>query len=187
MSLSGVLGRGSYRSVVAGTSSVRKIAPTYHPCAFELNQLNAAHNEVVKNFYVRDRIFDNKIEALKFVNGMYKFDPVRRQSFHMNDVMESVRRRSFWMTRIQQQRAINAKLVKDADEQGKPHPAEALRTADADAYFRPKSYKGAVNWPNFWQHDSSAHVVPKARWQRHPELKGITRVVSAATPQANDY
>lgn len=187
MSLSGVLGRGSYRSVVAGTSSARKIAPTYHPCSNELIQLNLAHNEVVKNFYVRDRIFDNKIEALKFANGMFKFNPRRRQEFHMNDVMQSVRRRSFWMTRIQQQRAINAQLVKEAEEQGRPHPAESLRTADADAYFRPKALKGAVNWPNFWQHESAAHVVPKARWQRHPELKGITRVVSAATPQANDY
>lgn len=187
MSVSGVLGRGSYRSVVAGTSSVRKIAPSYHPCSNELVELNRAHNEVVRDFYVRDRIFDNKIEALKFANGMFKFNPERRKRYHMEDVMPAIRRRSFWMTRIQQQRAINAQLVKAAEEQGRPHPAEALRTADADAYFRPKQFSGAVNWQNFWQHPSASHVVPQARWQRHPELKGITRVVSAATPQANDY
>jgi hypothetical protein len=187
MSVSGVLGRGSYRSVVAGTTAARKISPSYHPCANELVELNIAHDNVVRNFYVRDRIFDNKMEKLKIANGLFKFNPDRRKNFHMENVMQSIRRRSFWMTRIQQQRAINAQMVKEAEEQGRPHPAEALRTADSDAYFRPKQFKGAVNWPNFWQHDAYAHVVPKARWQRHPELKGITRVVSAATPQANDF
>lgn len=187
MSVSGVLGRGSYRSVVAGTSSVRKIAPSYHPCARELNELNCAHQDVIRKFYVRDRIFDNKMDRLKFANGMFKLSPDRRRKFHMEDVMQSIRRRSFWLVRIQQQRAINAQLVKEAEEQGKPHPAEALRTADSDAYFKPKQFKGAVNWPNFWQHESCRHMVPNARWQRHPELKGITRVASAASAQANDY
>lgn len=189
MPVSGVLGRGSYRSVIAGTHHANGSSPslTYHSCANELVSLNEAHREVVRLFYIRDRIFDNKTLKYQFVNGLYKFHPERRAAFHMNDVMQAIRRRSFWMQRIQQQRAINEKVAAEALARGAPHPSEALRTKDAAAYFSPRSLSAAVNWPNFWQHPSNAHLVPKVRWERHPELKGITRVVHRAAPQANDY
>ncbi|EAN93106.1 hypothetical protein C3747_276g11 [Trypanosoma cruzi] len=188
--MSGALGRGSYRSVVAGTRNVPQRL-TYYPCAYELMQLHKAHKEVIRHFYVRDKIFDNKFPTTALANGLFKFVPNRRESYHMREVMESIRRRSILMHRIQQQRAINAKVVEELEKgYGKESAAAMLcfTTPDSDAYFNPQRYQSVANaWPNYWQHPSTSHVVPKPRWRRVPELGGITRVQDPLTEQANDY
>lgn len=193
MSLSGVLGRGSYRSVIANSSGKKGLprnqpgTETFHACANEMIALNQAHAEVTKLFYVRDRIFDNKSPALAFANGIFKFAPQRRQIFHAQDLTQAIRRRSFWMMRIQRQRAINQALEEQASARGIPQPSSQLKSADADAYFRPKEHKTSVPWTDFWHHPSRQHLVPKPHWERHPELKGITRVHNPVRAQANDF
>lgn len=187
MSVSGALGRGSYRSVIAGSAEKRVTKPSYHAGAQELIALHLAHRNVIQNFYLRDKIFDPKFSALAFAKGIFQLSPTKRLYFHNRDLTESIRRRSIWMQRIQSQRKINAKLVEEAEQRGLPHPAEALRTPDAAAYFRPQDYKGSNSWPNFWQHESTRHVIPVAKWQRHPELGGITRVMQPVATQANDF
>lgn len=186
MSLSGALGRGTYRRVIAGAEH-NPVPARYHACADELIQLQAAHREVTRKFLVRDKIFDNKFSSNKIVNGLFKMTPARRESWHFNDVIPDIRRRSIWMKRIQQQRAINSQLEEEASKRNLPHPSSFLATADADAYFKPKSAKTVNNWPNFWQHPTAEHVVPRPQWQRHPELDGITRVAQSISHQANDY
>ncbi|KAG8344775.1 hypothetical protein ERJ75_001590100 [Trypanosoma vivax] len=188
--MSGALGHGSYRSVVAGTQNTpRRI--TYYPCAYELIQLRLAHKEVIRHFYIRDKIFDNKFPGTALANGLFKFVPNRRENYHMREVMESIRRRSVWMHRIKQQRALNAKVVNELEERhGKEAAASMLSfaTPDSDAYFAPHRYQHVANaWPNYWQHPSLSHVVPKPRWRRVAELGGITRVQDPLTEQANDY
>ncbi|RNF19211.1 hypothetical protein TcG_04636 [Trypanosoma cruzi] len=188
--MSGALGRGSYRSVVAGTRNVPHRL-TYYPCAYELMQLHKAHKEVIRHFYVRDKIFDNKFPTTALANGLFKFVPNRRESYHMREVMESIRRRSILMHRIQQQRAINAKVVEELEKGYGKESATAMlcfTTPDSDAYFNPQRYQSVANaWPNYWQHPSTSHVVPKPRWRRVPELGGITRVQDPLMEQANDY
>ncbi|ORC85673.1 uncharacterized protein TM35_000331300 [Trypanosoma theileri] len=188
--MSGALGHGSYRSVVAGTQNASQRL-TFYPCAYELIQLRRVNKEVIRHFYVRDKIFDNKFPGTALANGLFKFVPNRRESYHIREVMESIRRRSIWMHRIQKQREVNAKVAEGLEKQyGKEAAASMLSfaTPDSDAYFNPQRYQNVANaWPNYWQHPSACHVVPKPRWRRVPELGGITRVQDPLTEQANDY
>ncbi|KEG09297.1 hypothetical protein DQ04_05461020 [Trypanosoma grayi] len=188
--MSGALGRGSYRSVVAGTQNAPRRL-TFYPCTYELIQLHKAHREVMRHFLVRDKIFDNKFPGTALANGLFKFVPNRRENYHMREVMESIRRRAIWMSRIQRQRALNAKVEEALEKQHGKEAAMAMlsfTTPDSDAYFNPQRYQGVANaWPNYWQHPSASHVVPKPRWCRVPELGGITRVQDPLTEQANDY
>nr|CCD16054.1 unnamed protein product [Trypanosoma congolense IL3000] len=162
--MSGAFGRGSYRSVVAGTQNDLRRA-TFYPCAYELIQLHKAHKEVIRHFYVRDKVFDNKFPGTALANGLFKFVPNRRESYHMRELMESIRRRSIWMHRIKQQREINAKALAMLEQQhGEGFAADAISftTPDSDAYFAPQRYQDVANsWPNYWQHPSVRHVVPK--------------------------
>jgi hypothetical protein len=184
---SGALGRGSYRSVVAGVGPRR--IPTYYPCAYELIQLYRANRDVTRSFLVRDKVFDNKFPGTALANGLFKMVPNKRASFHAREVTEAIRHRTIWMQRIQQQRAINASILADARSVLSPEATVArfsYGTPDAAAYFSPQTYVGANNWPNYWQHPSTKHVVPRPRWRREPELGGITRVHDAvATPIAD--
>lgn len=185
---SGALGRGSFHSVVAGTQTRR--IPTYYTSAYELIQLHKAHQEVTRNFLVRDKVFDNKFPGCALANGLFKMVPNRRESFHARELTESIRNRSIWMQRIQQQRAINASILNRVAEQFSPAELErhfSYRTPDAGAYFQPQSYTAANNWPNYWQHPTEKHVVPNPRWRREPELGGITRVYDAVALSAADY
>lgn len=184
----GALGRGSYQSAIAGTVAHR--LPVYYPSAYELVQLHSSHREVVQNFLVRDKVFDNKFPASAVANGLFKMPPSRREMFHEKDVVESIRKRSIWMKRIAQQRAINAAILRRAEQEMSPQDMEArfsYRTPDADAYFNPSQYTAANNWPNYWQHPTERHVVPKPRWRRVPELDGITRVQDPLTLPAMDF
>lgn len=184
MSGSGALGRGSFHSVVAGVqrSSSR---PTYYHCSYELLQLHKAHLDVLHHFAVRDKVFDNKFPGCAMANGLFKFIPTRRERYHMRELMEAVRRRSIWMTRIANQRAINERILRRAAHAagggsgaGETELAKrfSFRTPDADAYFQPASFHAANTWPNFWQHPTQRHVIPQPRWRRVPELGNITRV-----------
>lgn len=185
MSFSGALGRGTYRRAIAGAENT--VPARYHACADELIQLKVAHREVTRKFLVRDKIFDNKFSSNRNVNGLFKMSPTRRDLWHFEDLCPDIRRRSIWMKRILQQRAINKQVEEDAERRNHPHPASSFVTADANAYFQPKSATTVNHWPNFWQHPSAEHVVPRPQWQRHPELDGITRVGHTVTHQANDY
>lgn len=185
---SGALGRGSYRSVVAGTRRTR--LPTYYPSSLELIELRKAHQEVTRNFLVRDKVFDNKFPGCALANGLFKMVPNRRESFHSVEVMESIRRRTLWMQRVRQQKAINTAILRRCSKEMTPEQMEkrfSYTTADSAAYFHPEVFSGANSWPNFWQHPSQSHVVPKPKWRRVPELGGITRVVSPVADQPMDY
>ncbi|PWU98340.1 hypothetical protein C4B63_12g390 [Trypanosoma cruzi] len=155
--MSGALGRGSYRSVVAGTRNVPHRL-TYYPCAYELMQLHKAHKEVIRHFYVRDKIFDNKFPTTALANGLFKFVPNRRESYHMREVMESIRRRSILMHRIQQQRAINAKVVEELE---KGYGKESARLCFAS--------------PRRILTPTLTHSVIKV-WRMHGQITGSTRV-----------
>lgn len=184
----GALGRGSYRTVVAGTHMNR--LPTYYPGSLELIELHRAHQEVLRNFFVRDKTFDNKFPGCAMANGLFKMVPNKRENFHSREVMDSVRRRTIWIQRLKQQRAINAAILSRAAKELTREQMEArfsYATPDTDAYFNPKSFTAANNFPNFWQHPTTIHVVPKPKWRRAPELGGITRVVEAVTMPSSDY
>jgi hypothetical protein len=188
MTASGALGKGTYRAVIAGLAEKREFTPKYHTCSTELLMLHQAHRAVLRSFYVRDKILDSKFPSNSRTNGLFRLIPRRRYAWHFANVMPSIRQRTIWMSRIHAQRKINAELIEAASKSGVEHPAAALATADAAAYFAPQSFAGANHWPNFWQHSSMRHVLPKAQWERHPELGGITRVsTSSLGRQANDY
>lgn len=184
---SGALGRGSYHSVVAGVNPRR--IPTYYSSSYELIQLFRANREVTRSFLVRDKIFDNKFPPGALANGLFKMVPNKRQSYHTRELTEAIRHRTIWIQRIQQQRAINAAILDDARKELSPEAMEtrfSYTTPDASAYFQPEAYVAANNWPNYWQHPTEKHVVPRPRWRREPELGGITRVRDAvATPIAD--
>ncbi|KAG5475516.1 hypothetical protein LSCM4_04098 [Leishmania orientalis] len=184
---SGALGRGSFHSVVAGANPNR--IPTYYNAAYELIQLHRAHRDVTRNFLVRDKVFDNKFPGCSLANGLFKMVPNKRDNFHTRELTESIRHRTIWAQRIQQQRAINTAILEDAKKELSPAQLEdrfSYRTPDAAAYFSPQEYTAANNWPNYWQHPTEKHVVPRPRWRREPELGGITRVRDAvATPVAD--
>ncbi|CCW61039.1 unnamed protein product [Phytomonas sp. EM1] len=186
--MSGALGRGSYRSVVAGTRLNN--LPTYYPCALELIELHKTHQEVLRLFYVRDRVFDNKFPGCSLANGLYKLVPNKRESFHSKEIMESIRRRTIWMQRIRQQRALNTTIL---DRASKAPPSTQVKarfsykTVDSDVYFNPLNYTEANSWPNYWQHPTVSHVIPQPKWARIPELGGITRVQDSILAPSMDY
>ncbi|KAL7697136.1 hypothetical protein N2W54_008245 [Lotmaria passim] len=184
---SGALGRGSYRSVVAGVNPRR--IPTYYSSAYELIQLYRANRDVTRSFLVRDKVFDNKFPGCALANGLFKMVPNRREGYHAREVTEAIRHRTIWIQRIQQQRAINAAILDDASKELTPAEMTtrfSYQTPDSAAYFSPQKYSAANNWPNYWQHPTEKHVVPRLRWRREPELGGITRVRDAvATPIAD--
>lgn len=164
--------------------------PTYYPASLELIELHKAHQEVLRNFYVRDKVFDNKFPGCAMANGLFKMVPNKRESYHTREVMESIRKRSLWIQRLKQQRAINAAILARASEELTPEQMQArfsYSTPDANAYFCPAEYTAANHYPNFWQHSTTIHVVPKPRWRRVPELGGITRVGDNALVPPADY
>eukprot|EP00796_Vickermania_ingenoplastis_P008853 gene8853-6233_t len=146
LQMSGALGRGSFHSVVAG--STPRFLPTYYSCSFELLQLHKAHLDVLQHFSVRDKVFDNKFPGFSIANGLFKMTPRRRESYHMKEVMQAIRTRSIWMSRIARQRSINEMIVRRAgptESQGILDNRFSYKTPDADA---------ANTWPNYWQHPS---------------------------------
>ena len=187
MTASGAFGKGTYRSVVAGIADKREFLPSYHACSSELMLLRQAHRAVLKSLYVRDKVMDSKFPENYALNGLFRLTPKRRYAWHFSNVMPNIRRRTIWMNRIQAQRRLNAELTEMAEKNGLPHPSSSLVTPDAAAYFSPQSFQGANNWPNYWQHESMKHVIPKVKWERHPELGGITRVSTSISRQANDF
>ncbi|KPI85210.1 hypothetical protein ABL78_5755 [Leptomonas seymouri] len=184
---SGALGRGSYRSVVAAANPRR--IPTYYPSTYELIQLYRANRDVTRGFLVRDKVFDNKFPGTALANGLFKMVPNKRENYHSRELVEAIRHRTIWIQRIQQQRAINAAILEDAEKELTPEAMVSrfsYQTPDAAAYFSPQKYAAANNWPNYWQHPTEKHVVPRPRWRREPGLGGITRVHDAvATPIAD--
>jgi hypothetical protein len=141
-------------------------------------QLLKANDEVYRAFMVRDKIFDCKFPANTKVNGLFKLHPLRRERWHVDNVMPAIRRRTFWMHRIQAQRTRNAAATEGLIPR---------QCADFNCYFRPRQATGTNSWPNFWQHPDAQHVIPKIQWERHPELGGITRVKQNFIQQANDF
>eukprot|EP00796_Vickermania_ingenoplastis_P000416 gene416-222_t len=173
----GGAGSWSFHSVVAG--STPRFLPTYYSCSFELLQLHKAHLDVLQHFSVRDKVFDNKFPGFSIANGLFKMTPRRRESYHMKEVMQAIRTRSIWMSRIARQRSINEMIVRRAgptESQGILDNRFSYKTPDADAYFKPLDYRSANTWPNYWQHPSQKYVIPRPSWRRVPELDGITRV-----------
>jgi hypothetical protein len=185
MSFSGALGRGTYHSVIAGSSTA--LPAVYHSCANEIAQLDEAHRTVQKKLLIRDGVFNNKFPEAAKMNGMYRLPPKRRNAWHIQEVMPAIRKRSMLLERVRRQQQINAGLVDEAKERGQPDPRAALVTADSAVYFAPLRQTTHNAWPNFWQHPSQRHVVPAPKWERHPELGGITRVHDNVSAYATDY
>lgn len=189
MSGSGALGRGSFYSVIGGTQ--QQFRPTYYPSAYELLQLHRTHLQVLNHFSVRDRIIDNKFPGCSFANGLFKLGPIKRENYHMKDVMRIIRKRSILISRINNQRAINNQIIEHANNKLTPEQVKrrfSFQTPDSDAYFNPQRYTTANNWPNYWQHPTQRHVIPRPSWRRVPELDNITRVEDPLTSQlALDY
>lgn len=198
--MSGALGRGSYHSVIAGTKQWSR--PTYYSSSYELIQLHKAHLDVLNHFAVRDKVIDNKFPGCSFANGLFKFVPSRRENYHHRELMEAIRRRSLWMTRIQHQRAINAMIIDRArgsamskdfqTKQGVRRSTLKARfsfsTPDVNAYIQPDKHTVANTWPNYWQHPTQKHVIPHPRWKRIPELDNVTRVQESFDgPTMMDY
>lgn len=189
MSGSGALGRGSFYSVIGGSKPYFR--PTYYPSAYELLQLHRTHLQILNNFAVRDKVIDNKFPGCSFANGIFKLGPRKRENYHMKELMELIRKRSILMTRINNQRAINNRIFHSAS---KILTAEQLKkrfsfqTPDSNVYFNPQLYTAANTWPNYWQHPTQKHVIPRPRWSRVPEFDNITRVQEPLTyPLALDY
>lgn len=175
----GSAGRGSYQSVLAG--AVYKITASYHPCALELLTLQKYNSRVVKSFLIRDKIIDNLSPDRWVANGHFRLNQQRRQVWHVDEVMVNIRRRSILLQRLMEQRRRNEEARKSVGGVAPPRPA------DFAMYFSPKEAKGVNCWPNFWQHPSQGHLVPKPRWERCEHLGGITRVVDPVSRHATDY
>ncbi|EPY41599.1 hypothetical protein AGDE_02325 [Angomonas deanei] len=157
---SGALGRGSFHSVVAGTKA--RGIPTFYNSTFELIQLNKAHMEVLRCFSARDKIFDNKFPGTALANGLFKMHPNKRENFHRRELLEAIRLRSIWLERIKKQRSINQALLRDASKALSEQEVQkrfSYVTKDRDLYFSPST--AVNNFPNFWQHPTEIHVVPK--------------------------
>lgn len=186
--MSGALGHGSFHSVVAGTKQCFR--PTFYSSSYELLQLHRAHLDVINSFHRRDKIVDNKFPGCAFANGIFKLGPYKRENYHMRELMEAIRKRSIWMARVSQQRKINDYIISRAKQSLTPAQLEkrfSFHTKDADVYFQPQRYTAANTWPNYWQHPTQNHVVPRPRWRRVPELGHITRVQDSITCPAMDY
>ena len=188
----GALGRGSYQSVLAGTHTL-PVAPQFYPAATERLALMRYESQARYNFLVRDAMFDNKMPDAAMVNGHFRLVPGARMQWHYNRVMASLRRREITRRRIAQQEEINDRVLREeqtkntAKSRGPgPTPIERLRTPDAEAYFDPTKFAGN-HWPNFWQHPSQGHLIPKPQWRRFPELGNITRVIERHKPLTSHY
>ena len=179
MSFSGALGRGTYQAVIAG--AVRRSTPSYYAGALELAQLAEAHRDVQRGFAIRDAVFEPLFPEAAPLAGTYRLTPKQREKHHMYTVMRDIRKRTILLTRIRQQRQVNHSI---AETRGAREPE---LSADAAAYFAPQHNKATNNWPNFWQHQSANHVVPRPQWRRHAELGGITRVQQAPSVYAKSY
>lgn len=58
----------------------------------------------------------------------------------------------------------------------------------AGAAQQPRLWTTHNAWPNFWQHPSRRDaLVPRPKWERHPELGGITRVHSPVSEYSGHY
>lgn len=189
MSGSGALGRGSFYSGIGGTKSYFR--PTYYPSAYELVQLHRIHLQILNHFSVRDRVIDNKFPGCSFANGIFKLGPRKREEYHMRELMELIRKRSILITRIKNQRIINTRIIQSATKKLTPEQVRkrfSFQTPDSNAYFNPRSFTAANHWPNYWQHPTQKHVIPRPRWRRVPEFDNITRVQDpVASPLALDY
>ena len=171
---SGVLGKGTYHSIIAGKGSMQP-PKSYHVSYFEEHALKVADQLVKKNFLIRDDVFYNKFPHAAAVNGHFKLTPKERHKWHSEEVMPAIRDRTFIQKRIEAQNEINRSLGTISDAQLK------YKTSDFEAYTNPSAHKGTVRDPNYWQHHTRAHVVPRVEWQRFPELGGITRVTKPYT------
>lgn len=185
---SGALGGGTYRSVVARTRFAS--LPTYYNSAYELIQLHRAHKDVLHCFYVRDKVFDNKFPSTAIANGLFKLVPNKRSNYHARELMEAVRRRTIWIQRIQRQRVINNEILTRAAASLTPQEMSnrfSYHTPDANVYFCPTQVTTSNTWPNYWQHPSMLHVVPKPHWLRATHMDGITRVCDPQHKPSQDY
>ena len=178
-----VAGTASFQSTIAGTAIGRKWAAKYYHLTQELLRLRREDQDIAKTFFVRDKQFDTRFQESQPVFGSFKLSKSKRNDIHLNDIMPAIRRRTMLIRSVNKQQALNNQIMAEAKKAGRPDPREALRTPDSALYFSPKNYKGSVAQPNYWQHPSNIHVVPKANWERHPELGGITRVHNALPKQ----
>lgn len=182
-----VSGPASYHATIAGTAVARKWANRYYPLTHELLRMRREDDEIAKAFFVRDKQFDTRFGASESLFGSFKLSKEKRNDIHTNDIMPAIRRRTMVAGTINRQQALNNELIAKAKKDGLPDPREALRTPDAALYFSPKHHTGSVAQPNYWQHPSNLYLVPKANWERHPELGGITRVHNTLPKQLLTY
>lgn len=170
---SGVLGRGTYQSVIAGVQhKVQGSKPVYYTSSWELLLLKEADSLVKKNLMIRDSIFHNKFPHAAAVNGRFKLTPPERHQWHADEVMPALRKRQFLLEKIYRQRRRNAQMSKEEVQTAQ----QEMATPDLALYVAPQNHKYTIAQPNFWQHETKKHLVPSQDWQRHPELGGITRV-----------
>ena len=171
-----------------GAARVASSLPRYYPMSQELTQLHDLHRDVLEKFAIRDKVFAPRFAEAAAAKGRFVLTPEARTDYHYQEVMLSIRRRSILLHRIRQQGRINDDAIAQAKARGDKDPREKLITADAVAYFNPSALRYAVAQRNFWQHETQRHLLPRIRWQRHPELGGVTRVSSPQFPvRSGDY
>jgi hypothetical protein len=170
----GARGRGTYHAVIAGTSGFQP-PMRYYPLGRELTKLSVLNDQVREALLIRDQVFQPMFQHAQPVKGHFKLSPARRQTWHMEEVMTAIRRRTMMQQRIQQQQIINQKVIADAKAKGKPDPRQHLVTKDAAHYFAPQQSKDMA-WANWWHHPNRSHLLPKPKWERLPEFGGVTRV-----------
>ena len=167
---SGAVGRGTYQSVIAG--AVHRSKPTFYASSWELYLLRVQHRNVKQKIGIRDAVFHNRFPHAAAVNGHFRLTPGERHQWHSEEVMPAIRKRTMLIQRINRQRQLNASIPEaELREQ-----MEKLKTPDLALYTNPKAHKGTVAQMDFWNHKEYKHLVPRTRWERHPELGNITRV-----------
>jgi hypothetical protein len=174
MAFSGALGRGTYQSVVAGT--VPRRVPSRYSSASEITRLYGLHRTVLTSLAIRDSVFTPMFPEASPLSSTYRLPPQERTSYHQNAVMRNIRKRSIVLARIQQQRTVNRST-----------PHAPTTSPDAAAYFMPSTNQQTNSWPNFWQHESARHVVPRPVWRRRADLGGITRVETPLAIYSKTY
>jgi hypothetical protein len=193
-------GRGSHFSVIAGVPHKSLSQRSYYPLTADYLRLHRQQRKVEMMFMTRDVIFDNKFPEAARVNGVFRLSPAQRRDYHYNELMPALRKKTILSQRIQRQQRINAEAINSAQKSKQEDPRAFLGSPDSDAYFLPSSTSSKSsssqsttatvynNFPNFWQHSSRKQaVVPKLRWERHPELGDITRVHETVQQYSSHY
>jgi hypothetical protein len=208
----GALGHGTHHGVLAGTVHKAPLHHTYYSGIREYSKLMRHQRKLQLLYLTRDAVFDNKFAETARVNGVFRLPVAERRALHMEEIMPALRRRSIHLYRLRRQNDVNARLVQQATQMHADDPRNALVTPDSSMYFMstseqrrlkapvtsssrgvkgPQPPQGHLThnaWPNFWQHPSrKAACVPVPRWERHPELGGITRVHDHVAQYSSHY